>query len=233
MKRALAILNNTTVFQNSIKVLKDYEYDLIKKSTNSKLGKKVTKNTFKDYFIYTLTLIERETCPIDCFHYKDCFGNNMMYAHRIDHKNYLELINRLQDNLYYLLVVKKIKVLLRLHVLGDFFSKEYVLFWEKMLEMFPNLAIYGYTGTNPKSKISSSKNIAIEILRLRNKFGKRFAIRFSNDNQDIFSANSRDIEEPVKQVSFQCPEQEEKVNTCGDCTACWEVMNRRVLFKTH
>ena len=67
MKRSLARLNNSTVFQNSIKVLKDYVYDLIKKSTNSKLGKKVTKNTFKDYFIYTLTLIERETCPIDCF----------------------------------------------------------------------------------------------------------------------------------------------------------------------
>ena len=34
--------------------------------------------------MFTLTLIERETCTNECEHYYDCFGNNMPFAHRFE-----------------------------------------------------------------------------------------------------------------------------------------------------
>ena len=34
---------------------------------------------------------------------------------------------------------------IRLHVLGDFYSVEYVEFWNQMLDRFSNIKIFGYT----------------------------------------------------------------------------------------
>ena len=73
----------TTKYKKNIHNLEDYQFKVLKPSTNKKLGKKVLKGSFKDYKFYTLTLVERETCPKDCFHWDDCFGNNMPFAHRM------------------------------------------------------------------------------------------------------------------------------------------------------
>jgi hypothetical protein len=48
-----------------------------------KIGKFVTKGRYKGFFIYTLTLEERATCPATCKAWAFCFGNNMQAAERI------------------------------------------------------------------------------------------------------------------------------------------------------
>ena len=86
----------TTKYKKSIHDLNNYDHDIVKNSTNIKLGKKVNKGIYKDYKMKTVTLTERKTCPADCVHWEDCYGNNMPFAHRINHENQ----NLLQKRIY-------------------------------------------------------------------------------------------------------------------------------------
>jgi len=60
---------------------------IIKESNNIKLGKKVLKGNKKDFKIYTLTLVERNTCSNECEHWLTCYGNNMPFGIRFNPYN--------------------------------------------------------------------------------------------------------------------------------------------------
>jgi len=220
----------TTRYKKNIHKLDNYQFKVLKKSTNKKLGKKILKGQFKGYQFNTLTLVERETCPKDCFHWETCFGNNMPFAHRFSNKDELLLTTRIHED------IKNLKgkfVMIRLHILGDFFNVQYVYFWDLMLTLYPNIAIYGYTANSTSSIFETSRNIAQAILSLRIKHKKRFSVRFSNDLKQEFSANSEELQTPQKDKSIQCPEQVGLTNSCGSCGLCWEQPKRQIIFKTH
>jgi hypothetical protein len=218
----------TTIYKKNIHDLDEYKFKIIKDSKNIKLGKKVIKGMYNNYKLKTVTLIERKTCPADCVHWDDCYGNNMPFAHRIDHKDQ----NLLQKRIYNELLNSTNQLLLiRLHVLGDFFNVKYVKFWSIMLNTFKNIAIYGYTANNINSKIELSRDIAKEIIKLN--YSKHSHIRFSNDLNNPFSANSYDIVKPVKGKSILCPVQENKTANCGTCGLCWNQNSQSIIFKTH
>ena len=218
----------TTIYKKNIHDLDEYKFKIIKDSKNIKLGKKVIKGMYNNYKLKTVTLIERKTCPADCVHWDDCYGNNMPFAHRIDHKDQ----NLLQKRIYNELLNSTNQLLLiRLHVLGDFFNVKYVKFWSIMLNTFKNIAIYGYTANNINSKIELSRDIAKEIIKLN--YSKHSHIRFSNDLTNSFSANSYDIVKPIKGESILCPVQENKPANCGTCGLCWNQKEQQIIFKTH
>ena len=218
----------TTIYKKNIHDLDEYKFKIIKDSKNIKLGKKVIKGMYNNYKLKTVTLIERKTCPADCVHWDDCYGNNMPFAHRIDHKDQ----NLLQKRIYNELLNSTNQLLLiRLHVLGDFFNVKYVKFWSIMLNTFKNIALYGYTANNINSKIELSRDIAKEIIKLN--YNKHSHIRFSNDLNNPFSANSYDIVKPVKGKSILCPVQENKTANCGTCGLCWNQKTQSIIFKTH
>ena len=219
---------NTTIYKKNIHNLNEYKFEILKNSTNIKLGKKVVKGKYANYKLKTLTLVERETCPTDCFHWKTCYGNNMPFAHRIDHEDQ----NLLQKRIYNELLNSTNKLLLiRLHVLGDFFNVKYVKFWSIMLNTFKNIALWGFTANNINSKISLSRDIAKEIIKLN--YSQHSHIRFSNDLTNKFSGNSYDIVKPVKGESIVCPVQENKTANCGTCGLCWNQKTQSIIFKTH
>ena len=221
-------MKTSTIYQKSIKDVKEYPYKVLKKSTNKKLLKTVTKGRFKGYEFLTLTLVERETCPSDCYHWDDCYGNNMPFAHRFSAEDQ----NLLQKRIYEDLLNSSNQLLLiRLHILGDFFNVKYVKFWSIMLNTFKNIAIYGYTANNINSKIALSRDIAKEIIKLNRSEDSH--IRFSNDLTNSFSANSYDVIKPVKGESILCPVQENKTANCGTCGLCWNQKNQSIIFKTH
>jgi len=220
----------TTIYKKNIHNLEDYKFKVLKPSTNKKLGKKVLKGQFKEYKFLTLTLTERLTCPKDCHHWETCYGNNMPFAHRMDTSNEQLLKNRIYKDIKNL---NGKKALIRLHILGDFFSVSYTMFWDMILKDFPNIAIYGYTANNIKSKYETSRNIASTISFLRNIHKERFSIRFSNDLDNQFSANSFDVVKPVKGKSILCPVQEDKTPNCGACGLCWSSNDKQIIFKTH
>ncbi len=228
MKKADINKPAVTMYPKSVKVLSDYSHKVLKQSKNAKLSKDklpvIKKGKFKGYVIYTLTLEERATCPRSCYHWDNCYGNNMMFAHRLQHGSELE--QRIKDEIEELCGTYK-GVIVRLHVLGDFYSRAYVWTWGELLFAFDNLAIWGFTGHAPDS------DIGIEIKFCRDKFGERFSVRFSNAPTHQFSANSADLYKPKKNKSIICPEQTGKAESCATCTLCWSAPDKQILFVTH
>jgi len=232
-----AIKNSTTKYINNIiddvekpyKKYNKYPFSIIKESNNIKLGKKVLKGNKKDFKIYTLTLVERNTCSDECEHWLTCYGNNMPFGIRFNpyNKNFLP---RLESDLKTIANKPNNKkgFLLRLHVLGDFYSVDYVLFWKRMLKLYPNLHIYGYTRNHNNSKYLEKRNIANEIIKLNTLFSTRFYIRFSNKLDMEESANSIDL----GKKGITCLAQVNEKKTCATCTLCW-TSKKPINFITH
>ena len=219
----------------------------LKASTNVKLGKKVTKGKLSGFPILTLTLEERATCPASCIHWADCYGNNMMNATRYAGDD--ALLQQIESDLTHYQAKYPKGFLVRLHVLGDFFSVAYVAQWAKWLSMFPALHVYGYTANQPDAIDSKERAIGESLLSLRLACGIRFAVRFSGSYSDEFAALSQDDERSVallaEKKAFLCPTQISKETgklakkdeptlaaSCGDCGLCWQA-SKPVVFLTH
>ena len=251
-KTEIAIANAKTVFGNRVKQASRETMGktelLIKRSTNVKLGKTITKGKFAGFPIYTLTLEERATCPRSCAHWADCYGNNMMYAYRYAAGPALEAM--LETELAELQRKHPRGFMVRLHILGDFYSVSYVAKWAAWLGKFPALHIYGYTANQPNADDKQEREIGQAILSLRNACPDRFAIRFSGNFDDAtWTANSYDDQRAVAAVqakqAFLCPTQISKatgkyakkdeetlVPDCGACGLCWTAQ-KPVVFITH
>ena len=127
-KTEMAVMAGKSVYHNlRVKSVNDgmaKSERAIKKSTNVKLGKRVTKGKLKGFPIFTLTLEERATCPASCIHWGDCYGNNMMNA--IRYKGDQALLDQIESDLAYYQAKYPKGFLVRLHILGDFYSVAYV-----------------------------------------------------------------------------------------------------------
>lgn len=236
-KTEIAIANGTTVFSKTVKNVSNglgKTERVIKKSTNVKLGKKVTKGNLKGFPIFTVTLEERATCPRSCAHWNDCYGNNMPFATRYDANEIM--IETMESELHELQKKHPKGFLVRLHVLGDFYSVGYVAQWAKWLGMFPALHVYGYTANQPNAIDAKEKAIGQAIQSIRDNSNGRFAVRFSGNFEQSFTANSYDDERAKEQVeqkqAFICPVQTDKVPDCGACGLCWQ-SQKTVVFITH
>lgn len=232
-----AIVNSTTLYQKNIHEVDSYPHKVIKPSTNKKLGRKVLRGKLKGYPMYTLTLVERETCTSYCEHWADCYGNNMPFAHRFKTKG---LMPRLKLELDALDKKHPNGYLVRLHILGDFYSVSYVKFWEEQLENRPALNIYGYSRHHPDSEAPTywdncntdilSRKIGQALLIARNNIGfDRFAVRFSSLPSDNLSANT---EHNSTANAITCLVQVDKSDSCGDCTLCWTT-KKPITFLDH
>jgi hypothetical protein len=139
--------------------------------------------------------------------------------------------------------------LVRLHVLGDFYSVAYVAQWAKWLGMFPALHVYGYTANQPNATDNKERGIGQAVLSLRLACDGRFAVRFSGSKSTNHSALSYDDADARQLVAdkraFVCPTQISKATgqlakkdeatraaSCGACAACWQ-SNKPVVFHTH
>ena len=217
------------MYPNARRSIAELKTGALKLSKNNKIADKgklpiVKKGEFKGYVIFTLTLEERATCPRECYHWDNCYGNNMAFAHRIEHGQALEA--KLEEEVKELCSTYK-GVIIRLHVLGDFYSSIYALLWGKLLNLYDNLAVWGYTGHDKNSSIGHILDL------IRQRYGSRFSVRFSNDLDYIFSANSTERAKPKAGKSFVCPEQTGDVANCANCALCWAATDRQVLFMTH
>ena len=224
-------MKTTTVYQKSIKDASEFT-TLKKGSSNKKLGFKVTAKKWTGKRLYSLTLVERETCPTTCHHWDDCYGNNMPFAHRF---STIGLLPKLESEIDSLMNKHKNGIVIRLHVLGDFMSTEYVEFWQDMLLKHPELCLFGYTARK-------GDNIAHAIWRMNNRFNERCVIRHSGNKaydgelvptQGPFKENwSYAAEESFEGASFDCPEQTGKLKDCASCGLCW-ITTKTVRFATH
>jgi len=215
----------TTRYQKSIKDPSQFKV-LKPGSNNKKLGFKVTAPKWKGKRLYSLTLVERETCPISCHHWDDCYGNNMPFAHRF---STIGLLPKIEKEIQTLLIKHKEGIVIRLHVLGDFMTTDYVSFWEKMLFDHPKLCVFGYTGREETSDIGKA------IWLMNTRYNDRCTIRFSRSKeftQGHHVSNLFAAEESFEGKCFDCPEQTGKLPSCAACGLCWITL-KTVRFTTH
>lgn len=193
---------------------------------NVKIGRDVRKGKlFRGYWIYTLTLEERATCPRTCHHWATCYGNHMPWAKRLKHSSRLE--RRIETDVAKLLAVRdRVGVLIRLHALGDFYSVRYVALWDALLKLHPRLAVFGYTARRPGDPIGDA------IAKVKSIHGHRFAIRYSDGGEAEDCTVSIMGEDDCPPSAFVCPEQSGRTRCCATCGLCWNT-TKNVAFVEH
>lgn len=213
-----AVVEGRTMFPTQVRTVSD-SVTLLKSGHNSsKVGKFVTKGRWKGFPIYTLSLEERKTCPRSCLEWRICYGNHMPYAHRYEHGPKLE--KKLTDELHWL-AVRHTSFVVRLHILGDFYSMGYVALWNDALMRHGGLNIFGYTAR------TSSEPIGIAVDAVRRFHGERFSIRRSG-------VEAKTIAGPLlKPEGIICPAQTGQSLCCGTCALCWSAPKKTILFMAH
>ena len=212
-----AIAESRTIYQNSVQspitgVLKPGWYQ-------RKLGDRITKGRWKGLRIYSLTLEERATCPSTCAQWKNCYGNHMGRSVRYRHG--IELEAAIYQDLVRLERRHPDGFVIRLHILGDWYSRRYVDFWRVMLEVFPGLRVFGYTAWQADTPIGGA------VAAIRDKNWTRFAVRTSGapagprtlvvDKEPPRKRGKRTLNTPIV-----CPAQTGKTACCASCGLCWD-----------
>jgi hypothetical protein len=186
-----------------------------------KIGKTVAKGPRRGWPIFTLTLEERATCPRTCKAWAFCYGNNMQAAERIVAG--AGLLEALALELETLQGQHPRGFMVRLHVLGDFYSLDYVRFWTWALDRFPALHVFGFTAHDRDSQIGSLL-YAIAVAEW-----ERFAIRFSGLDGPMFGSQ---LVPDVDPKAIPCPAQTEATDCCATCGLCWH-SQRSIAFDRH
>lgn len=195
-------------------------------ANNKKLGGLVKKGIWKDMPLFQLTLEERATCPRVCEQWDNCYGNHMPFAVRTNHED-PAFFGQLKTEVEELSKKYPKGFVVRLHVLGDFFSEAYVIHWRLLLQDNPPLHVFGYTHRRKGNAIHQ------RIKETRAAFPNRFLIRQSDERQVFFSANVVSKNYRPKPKEIICPEQLGKTKSCCTCGLCWTATDKRILFLEH
>ena len=179
----------------------------LRMSSNEKLGKRITKGWAKGMPLVTLTLEERATCPDACAHWLDCYGNNMRFADRIMHGPALEAA--LEADVARLAAKYPAGFMVRLHVLGDFYSLAYVALWARLMARHPALHVYGYTAR-------TEGPMGAALAALGETCGRRWMVR-----QSGHAGTMGAVRLALHPSAVPCPEQTGKAPSCGACGFCW------------
>lgn len=224
-----AVREGRTLFPSTVVAPADSPALLVSGENSRKLGSQVTKGPWSGFPIYQLSLEERASCPRSCFHWNTCYGNGMQMARR--HKADADLIPYLRAELTDLQDEFPRGFVVRLHVLGDFFSEAYARQWIEWLREFPALHIFGYTAHTKDSPIGKI------LLAATDTQFDRFAIRFSSEEPQPQGATTiwRLPEDGTVREGIVCPAQTGKTDCCGTCGLCWAVSakEKTIAFIAH
>lgn len=217
-----ALTKGRTIFLKTIKSPAKVGRILQPAVTNTKMGKGksvIVKGKWIGMPLYLLTMEERATCPRSCQQWTNCYGNNMPFANRIDHES-PTFYPEIEAELAALEEKHPQGFVVRLHVLGDFFSVAYVKFWQRMQARHYGLCIYGYTHRHPGTPIGDA------IQKWND--GDRTWVRFS-DFGGPMSANVGAASGPE---DIQCPEEVGATESCLTCALCWST-DKPIKFLEH
>ena len=218
-----AIRRGRTLFEARITEPTQVDRVLISGVNNKKIGSHITRGRLRGAPIFTLTLEERATCPKSCAHWTTCYGNNMNWPKRLVHGKALE--SRLDAELAVLNEKHPEGFMIRLHVLGDFYSVAYVKRWATWINRYPALHVFGYTQWPTTSPIGKA------VAKLRDSNWERFAVRTSNSK--LKSKASRTLTSLAPQDDLiVCPVEADKSDCCGTCGLCWTT-KRNIGFVLH
>lgn len=217
-----AFSDHTTRYRKNVKPVPEKPaasglFVLKEAGNNAKLGKVMTKSRWKGMKLFALTLEERATCWEGCQNLSRCYGDNMPFAHRYKHGPALE--RALDRDVFTLSSRKQTRdgFIVRLHVLGDFYSVAYVHYWGALLKEYPALRLFGYTHHRHASPIGRAVSDLVHEWPLRTSF-----LRSDADEADDPLPKAMTVlrgAEPVEGTVF-CPEQTGRSPTCATCGLC-------------
>jgi hypothetical protein len=171
--------------------------------------------------IYTLTLEERATCPLTCAMWRACYGNHMDNADRLQAGPELEA--RLAAEIEVLDIKHVDGFVVRLHVLGDFYSVQYVELWRRLLRQYPTLHVWGYT-----ARVDDDDSIAAALASLAAEFGPdRYVMRLSGVTTVVVQHPNQKPDDAIL-----CRQEMDAKESCGACALCWE-SEKRIAFIQH
>lgn len=227
-----AILLSVPLFEKQVVSAEDSPSLLVSGANNRKIGRVVTKGSWKGMPIYTLTLAERTTCPASCYMFKSCYGNAMPFARR--HAPGPEFEKKLESEIWAKSREHPSGFVVRLHVLGDFYSSEYVAVWARLLSKHPQVHAYGYTA---RIADNEDRSIGEAIVALRSRYPDRFVVRSSEPAPVKGGATVIDRTPEAANVpeGLVCPAEREATACCATCGLCWEPASRdkTIVFVRH
>lgn len=210
-----AALESRTLFPSTRRVVELDERVLKPGGYQRKLGAVVSKGAWAGMPIYALTLEERKTCPSTCHAWQTCYGNNMHRSKRYQPGPMFEMV--LFRNLSELQSMHPKGFVVRLHILGDFYSLGYVSLWHNAMRVFPALRVFGYTARLPASDIGRA------LHKIGVQHHDRWRVRRSLPVPIAFEGESviyRQDMRASKRV-IVCPAQIDKTSACSTCALCW------------
>ena len=229
-----AILQRLPLFENSIVNANDSPRLFVSGENNRKIGRVITKGDWKGLPIYVLTLAERATCPTACHMYKSCYGNAMPFARR--HAAGPELEAKIPKELVALSLKHPRGFVIRLHVLGDFYSAAYAHLWSDMLATYDALHIYGYTALGESSEPEDAATLDV-IEAMNANCPERCFIRMSSSESIPGGAVVIDRLPESANVAegLVCPAERDATACCATCGMCWEekVRDKTIVFLKH
>ena len=190
---------------------------------------------FRGLRMYQVTLEEGATCPPTCRFLQKregselpvCYGANMPFAKRHQHGPLLE--EAIAQDLNRLSKRHPEGYIVRLHVLGDFYSVEYVRFWDSRLEIHDALRLFGYTHWEPDTEIGAA------VAELHTAWPGRVAFRRSDGEiwraDDLPLATTVGHDDSVPDGFVLCPNQTHG-KTCLTCGLCFNGFTN-VAFREH
>lgn len=224
-----AIVNATTKFPKTIVDPRHSPRVLVDGINQRKLGNRVTKGEWAGMRIFALTLVERATCPPTCPVWLICYGNTMPFSRR--HLPGVELERRLERELATKQTKHRHGFVVRLHLLGDFYSRDYVDFWARALQRFPSLRVFGYSAWPEGTEIGDA------VAALRDERWDRFAVRTSSDEPGPARAVTmgRMPTSPRVAEGLVCPAALNRTACCGTCGLCWSpwLKHETIVFPQH
>lgn len=217
-----AVRKGTPFFPGMVKPAAAMDLLLKSGEHSRKLGAIVEKGQWKGFPIVSLTLEERDTCPRTCTEWATCYGNNMPFATRILDDG--TLTRRLWGELASLNARHPGGYLVRLHVLGDFYSVDYVEFWRQALIDFPALHVFGFTARRAPDPIG------IALMQLVGEQLDRFMVRFSGGS--VGAMCSEVVDTPDQATGIVCPAESDPDRCCANCALCFNSIHN-ITFIRH
>lgn len=209
---------------------------LVDGKQNRKIGGQIQKGAWAGMPVFTLTLEERATCPKSCPMFRGCYGNAMHFAVRFRPDDAFE--KRLALEVALLAMTHPKGFVVRLHVLGDFYSVDYVHLWRDLLAQFDNLRVYGYTARVPEDfGDPESRKIGFAIGATKDEFPDRFRIRWSRrepcaDSTTVITYRPDQSRVPEGLV---CAAERDLTACCSTCGMCWSeaLKDETIVFILH
>lgn len=227
-----AIVEGRTLYPQSVHDTWGSQRFLVSGKNNPKLGGEFRKGPWNGFPLFHVTLEERATCPRSCLQWATCYGSGMPFARRNDHRD-PDFLPALKAEVVTMARQFPKGFVVRLHTLGDFYSVEYVRLWADLLDMLPNLRVFGYTARREDADDEESRTIAKAIRWLTEEAWDIFAIRFSG--HDGPQGTIVVTEDDPRQSVIMCPAQKYATHACVTCGLCAsaEARDKTIGFLLH